>query len=83
MTAKMMERSVDLNDKLEINVMMMLVTNTTVNTSRVDESKWVTYACTPWSTPKLTKKKIDPNDQSKANLRGFSESTGKRKMQMA
>jgi len=45
--ANNMERRVDFNDKLEIKVKIMLVTNTTVKMSRVDESKCVTYAWKP------------------------------------
>lgn len=39
--ANTMERRVDFNDKLEMRVMIMLVTNTTVKMSLVEENKWV------------------------------------------
>lgn len=50
-----------------------------VNKIRVEENKWVKYALNPWRTPKLTKKKMDPIDQRRANFRGFNDNTGNKK----
>lgn len=75
-----MDRSVSLSDKLQNKVMKILDTNTTVKIMRVDENKCSIYGLNPWRTPKLTKKKMEPSDQSKANFRGFNDKTGNKKM---